>query len=576
MVSPLANVIDHSDDAGDAAALRAALQAAAAKDLLFARLDDAVRPLSQPEEITSTAARALGEHLVVERCAYAFVEADQDTFLLTGNYTNGVDSIVGRYRFRQFSQACLDHMRAGEPWVVVDSLTDPRIDALDREAYQRTQIRSVVCVPILKSGRFVAAMAVHMSRPRTWSAAEVVLTLQVASRCWESIERARVERERQALLEAAEAANRAKDEFLAMLGHELRNPLAPIRTALDLMNLRDEPSTSRERTIIERQLKHLTRLVDDLLDVSRIARGKIELRCELVELHAVVTRAIEMAGPLFEQRSQVVTLHVESGLVIEADVERMTQVVSNLLTNASKYTPAGGTIALSGTAEADEVVLRVRDDGVGMSAEVLPLVFDPFMQAGQSLDRARGGLGLGLSIVKSLVERHGGTVSAHSEGPNLGSELKVRLPKARSSGEIRLGASATGPSRAGWAGRSVLVVDDNVDAAEMLGALLRKCGARVELAHDGNAALELAASHRFDVALLDIGLPHIDGYQLVARLRTLPTQAGAYFVALTGYGQPSDRERALQSGFHEHLIKPVDMALLGRIMAHAPVTQTMS
>lgn len=539
-------------------------------DRLLLRVDDAVRPLVASDDITYTSARVLGQHLNVNRCAYAFVEADQDTFILTGNYTNGVQSIVGRYRFRQFGEECLRSMRAGEPYIVEDSASDPRIDAEDRKAYELTAIRSVICVPIRKSGRFVAAMAVHMEAPRKWTKSEVELLQQVASRCWESIERARVEREREGLLQAAEAANRAKDEFLAMLGHELRNPLAPILTALHLMKLRGDESSARERTIIERQVSHLARLVDDLLDVSRIARGKVELKYETVELFEVVTRAIEVASPLLEERAHQLTLDIpRAGLAVHADAGRLVQVVSNLLTNAAKYTPAGGRIVLTGASEADEVRLHVQDNGVGMTADILKHAFDLFVQGHQTSDRAHGGLGLGLTIVRSLVERHGGTVTARSAGTDRGSEFVVRLPRARA----RESSATTPPVPAAQASQvsaplvRVLVVDDNQDAAEMLAAALEIYGCQVQIAHDGPQALQLAATHVFDAALLDIGLPVMDGYELAGRLKIQPNLKRARLVAVTGYGQDSDRQRALAAGFEEHLVKPVDIQALQKIVS---------
>jgi signal transduction histidine kinase/ActR/RegA family two-component response regulator len=533
-------------------------------DRLLVRMDDAVRPLVKSEDITFTAARMLGQHLNVNRCAYAFVEDDADTFILTGNYTSGVESIVGRYRFRQFGAECLRLMRAGEPYVVEDSASDARIDADDRKAYELTAIRSVICVPILKSGRFVAAMAIHMQTARSWSPSDVALVQQVASRCWESIERARVERERESLLEAAQAANRAKDEFLAMLGHELRNPLAPILTALHIMKLREEGFCERERTVIERQVTHLTRLVDDLLDVSRIARAKVVLKYELVELADVVRRAIEVASPLLEQRAHTLVFEVPStGLLVRGDVARLTQVVSNLLTNAGKYTPPGGRISLSGELDEGEVVLRVHDTGIGIPAEELPRIFELFVQGPQAIDRAQGGLGLGLTIVESLVEQHGGSVSAHSEGPGRGSEFVVRLPEA----ERTESAEAAPVTRAhrrdpGVGGTRILVVDDNEDAARMLASALELQGCEVHVAHDGPRALRLGAAHPFDAALLDIGLPVMDGYELASRLRVLPNLHRARFIAVTGYGQESDRQRAMAAGFHHHMVKPVDFAVL--------------
>ena len=550
-----------------------ALAEALARERLLVRLDDAVRPLVDPEQITFTAARLLGEHLHVSRCAYATVEADEDAFFLTGNYTQGVASIVGHYTFRQFGAECLRLMRAGLPFVVTDSRLDPRLEARDRESYEQTEIRGVICVPILKSDRFVAAMAVHTNTPRTWRSAEVELVQQVASRCWESIERARVEGERTGLLDAAEAANRAKDEFMAMLGHELRNPLSPIVTALQLMKLRGGVASERERTVIERQVTHLTRLVDDLLDVSRIARGKVELKLETIEMAQVVASAIEVASPLLEQRQHAITIDVpRTGLAVEGDVARLSQILSNLLTNAAKYTPPGGRITVSAAADGADVVLRVRDTGVGINADVLPRVFDLFVQGRQSIDRAEGGLGLGLTIVRSLVERHGGTVSAASEGVDKGSEFIVRLPHAAQP------AAAAAPAADGdlasdadseRRGARVLIVDDNDDAATMLAYALRAKGYDAHLAHDGFEALRIAADIRPHLALLDIGLPVMDGYELAGQLRALEGLTSLPLIAVTGYGQDADRQRSSVAGFQHHVVKPVDLDRLFDLMSAA-------
>jgi PAS domain S-box-containing protein len=531
-------------------------------DRLLVRLDDAVRGLVDAEAITYTAARLLGDHLAVNRCAYATVHADQDTFDLTGNYTNGTHSIIGRYRFRQFGAECLRLMRAGEPYVVADARADPRIDADDLAAYEQTAIRAVICVPVLKSGQFVAAMAVHTIEPREWTAQEVELLQRVASRCWESLERARVQRERASLLEAAEAANRAKDEFMAMLGHELRNPLSPILTALQLMKLRGDDSSLRERVVIERQVTHLTRLVDDLLDVSRIARGKVELKTALIELPEIVARAIEVASPLLEQRTQTLTIEApRSGLLVDGDSARLTQIISNLLTNASKYTAPGGHITVSVASENGDAVVRVRDNGVGIAADVLPRVFDLFVQGGQAIDRAEGGLGLGLTIVRSLTERHGGSVSAHSDGPGKGSEFVVRLPIALAPPSIAHTVRRDDPltHAAAATGIKVLIVDDNVDAAEMLAHALGLNGHHTWIAHDGPDALRKAVAAQPAAAFLDIGLPVMDGYELATRLRETPGLEGIRLVAVTGYGQESDRQRSAAAGFHHHLVKPVDL-----------------
>jgi PAS domain S-box-containing protein len=534
------------------------------RDRLLVKLDDAVRRLADPEEITYTSASILGQHLGADRCAYATVDQDQNSFVVTGNYVNGLRSLVGRYKFRQFGEECLCLMRAGTPFVVRDSRVDHRIIDEDRAAYEAVGTRSVIWVPILKADRLVAVMAVQTVAPRTWRADEVELVQQVASRCWESIERARVEGERATLLEAAQAANRAKDEFLAMLGHELRNPLSPILTALQLMKLRNGGALERERTVIERQVTHLARLVDDLLDVSRIARGKVELKLEVVELGEIIARAVEVASPLLETRAQTLVMDVSrAGLPVTGDPARLAQIVSNLLTNAAKYTPPHGRVTIAAGHDGTDVVLRIQDTGVGIAPDVLPRVFDLFVQGGQSIDRAQGGLGLGLTIVKSLVERHGGTVSAHSDGLNRGSEFVVRLPLAAEAGRLAETPSAKRPARrrTPMAPR-ILVVDDNHDAAEMLSEVLRARGYDTRIAHDGPEALRVASAFLPETAFLDIGLPVMDGYELASRLREIPGLATVRLVAVTGYGQDSDRRRTRAAGFEHHMVKPVDLQAL--------------
>ena len=367
----------------------------------------------------------------------------------------------------------------------------------------------------------------------------------------------------------AEAANRSKDDFLAMLGHELRNPLAPIMTALNLMELRGVAGAERERSVITRQVQHLTRLVDDLLDVSRISRGKIELIKERVELSEVVSRALETASPLFEQRNQYVHVTVpRHGLLLDADPARLTQALSNLLTNASKYTDPGGHVSITAEASAAEVRLKVTDDGAGIRKDMLEQIFDLFVQEKQAIDRARGGLGLGLAIVKSVITLHGGQVSAESAGPGRGSVFSVRLPlrqtpahfSSKPPGQGVRDESASKPER-----RNVLVVDDNEDAAEMLSMALRASGHTTREAFDGPSALRILESFAADVALLDLGLPAMDGYELASRIAA--ANPSLKLVALTGYGQESDRERTRAAGFHEHLVKPIDIALVLRAIA---------
>jgi PAS domain S-box-containing protein len=373
-------------------------------------------------------------------------------------------------------------------------------------------------------------------------------------------------------------ANRAKDEFLAMLGHELRNPLAPILSTLELMRLRSPDIFTHERGVIERQLAYVVRLVDDLLDVSRITEGRIELHKTRVEIADVVEHAIEMSRPLIEQRKHEVAVSVQDGLIVSADRSRLAQVMSNLLTNAAKYTEPGGHIAISARREpasaasagVARVVLRVRDDGVGILPEVLPHVFDVFVQGPQAMDRAQGGLGLGLTIVRSLVALHGGEVSVCSAGAGKGSEFVVSLPeRSDAAPPVDEVPSARNDSVAKEPGMRILLVDDNEDALDLLASLLREMGHEVHTAENAHDAIDLAARVRPELGLLDIGLPEIDGYELARRLHALEGLAALRLVALTGYGQASDRARSRETGFAEHLVKPVTAQQIRRAIANA-------
>jgi PAS domain S-box-containing protein len=378
------------------------------------------------------------------------------------------------------------------------------------------------------------------------------------------------EREQRALQEA-QAANRAKDEFLAMLGHELRNPLSPILTALQLMKLRGGSGLEREREVIERQVGHLTRLVEDLLDVSRITRGTVALKEEPVEVADIVARGIEIATPLLDQRTHVLDVDVPRNLWVSGDAGRLSQVMSNLFTNAAKYTPPGGHITIRATDERGDVVIRVRDTGIGIAPDFLPQVFDLFVQERQDIDRSQGGLGLGLTIVRNLVERHGGSVSAYSDGPGTGSEFVVRLPRADTPAKPGATAGVKSLPEVVLARSDVsiriLVVDDSIDGAEMLAAALSAKGHQTQVALDGPAALRMAATFRPTVVFVDIGLPVMDGYELAGRLRDLPELNGVRLFALTGYGQESDRQKTRAAGFEHHFTKPVDLDAIEAVLA---------
>ena len=365
----------------------------------------------------------------------------------------------------------------------------------------------------------------------------------------------------------AEVANHAKDEFLAMLGHELRNPLMPIMTALELIKQRGQDAAHREHRIIERQVEHLVTLVDDLLDVSRITRGKLQLHKSRTELHEILSKAIETASPLLEKRRHTLVVDVpRSGLPVDGDARRLAQVFANLLNNAAKYTEPAGTIRIVGAIEGDLAVVRVRDNGIGIASDMLPRVFDLFMQERQALDRAQGGLGLGLAIVRSLVELHGGTVWAASDGVGRGAELTVALPLAATASRPERPAASPAISSVAPACARVLIVDDNEDIALMISDLLTLWGYETRFAHDGLSALALGESFEPHVAVLDIGLPVMDGYELARRCSEHPGLTRTRLIAVTGYGQEQDRQRAKAAGFAAHLVKPVDPERLRKVL----------
>jgi CheY-like chemotaxis protein len=336
------------------------------------------------------------------------------------------------------------------------------------------------------------------------------------------------------------------------------------------MKLRGAGIFEQERALIDRQVRHVVRLVDDLLEVSRIARGKISLDRHLVDLGDTIARAIELASPLLEQRMHHLAVDVDSGLAVEGDKTRLAQVFANLLTNAAKYTPAGGSITISAKREGELLRIAVRDSGIGIRREMLPLVFDLFVQGRQGLDRSEGGLGLGLSIVKALVTLHHGTVEAHSNGAGRGSEFVVLLPAAPfglMTTEAAVPVVVDNAPQSGPIGRRVLLVDDNEDAAASLAEALVDLGHVVEVAHDGPAALAKLETFSPDVALLDIGLPLMDGYELARRIRHEPRLAQIRLVSITGYGQHSDKMRAKEAGFDVHLVKPVDLGVIETVLA---------
>jgi signal transduction histidine kinase len=461
-------------------------------------------------------------------------------------------------------------VRTGKP-ELISRITDALLVRVKDKEFRRILrelgLKSYLGVPLQVRGKTVGAITfVAAESGRCYDATDLAVAEDLAHRAGIAMENAR-------LYSDVREADRRKDEFLAMLAHELRNPLAPIRNALHILKQPGvDPSVGdRVREMMERQVQHMTRMVDDLLDVSRITRGKIELRKEIVDLGSVVDRTVEATRPLIEDRQQELTVDLPpQPLRLEADPTRLEQVVANLLNNAAKYTDHGGHIWLSARQEGGELILRMRDTGVGIAPEMLTRIFEPFVQSDRVLHHSQGGLGIGLTLVRSLVQMHGGTITAHSEGPGKGSEFVVCLPAValqQPSTGVK-GAASEGSEPVGAAPqRRILIVDDNVDAAESLALLLRMEGHEVRVAHDGPAALAAVDADPPDIVFLDIGMPVMNGYEVAQRLRQRPGLENLLLVAMTGWGQEEDRRRSREAGFDHHLVKPAEPKTLEHLLA---------
>ncbi len=461
-----------------------------------------------------------------------------------------------------FSAAAV--MRSGRS-AIVPAVTEEVLSRLARDAEHLEALRalgltSYMSVPLKVRGKLLGAVTFAAAESGgRYTAADLALAEDLAHRAATSIENARLYAE-------VKEGDRRKDEFLAMLAHELRNPLAPICSGLDLLGMEgcDEQTAVWAKNMMKQQVRHMVRLVDDLLDVSRIMRGRVQLRKERVQLAEVIARGVEIARPLIDtQKHELAVSLPKEPVWLEVDAVRIAQVIANLLNNAAKYNDKPGHILLSASRQGEEVVLRVLDDGVGIDKELLGRVFDLFTQADRSVARSQGGLGIGLTLVRMLVQRHGGSVEALSEGPGRGSEFVVRLPAAVPQGA----AQGAGDGKSSGNGhpvlapatvpRRVLIVDDNVDAARAFAEVASLWKHDVRIASNGAAALELAKSYHPDVVLLDIGLPGMSGYQVAKQLRREPEFAKTLLVAVTGYGQEEDRRRSREAGFDHHLVKPV-------------------
>ncbi|MET0542832.1 MAG: ATP-binding protein [Variovorax sp.] len=527
-----------------------ALQAASRTRLeVLSRIEVATRPLIDAVEIMQVTAQLLGEHLGATRCAYADVDPDNDRFTIRSDWSPGVPSSAGVYSLDLFGPQATSNLRNGRPLVVHD--VDAELgEQHGGSMFNAIGIKAIVCAGLVKHGRLVAMMAVHQSVPRRWTDEELALITEVVGRCWAHIERVR---DASMLREQ----DRRKDEFLVTLAHELRNPLAPMLYAIALAKRDPDPSRQARRLeVIERQAGHLVRLVDDLLDVSRISRGIVELKREVVDIGVLLVQAVEAATPAIEAARHRLLLQLpELPALVDADPARMVQVVTNLLNNAAKYTPDGGEVRLSAWRQGPRVVVELTDNGLGILPEDQERMFQLFTQLSHTGTKSHGGLGIGLSIVKSLVEMHDGTVRVSSAGLNRGSTFRIELPLAAAVAPPA--PSGPAPVTSAVTNGRVLVVEDNVDGLRTLVELIEASGHSVRGAADGEAALRVAADWKPDLVLLDLGLPRMDGHEVATRLRSELGLTDAKIVALTGWGTEQDRARSRAAGFDAHLTKPI-------------------
>jgi signal transduction histidine kinase/DNA-binding response OmpR family regulator len=522
----------------------------------------------RPKELLHSLYRDLSGHLNLEVYFNYLLQPDGHTLRLE-DFSGVDDGAAQALHLVQLGEGLPGTVAQTRRSLIVEHVhesDDPTVAGI-----RRLGLTAHACFPLVAQGRLLGTLAFGTRQRAAFLPDDIAVMQVVCDQVAVSLERARLIEELSLRNYDLADADRRKDEFLAMLAHELRNPMAPIVNAVHLLRLPQAtgPVVQRALDAIDRQVGHMVRLVDDLLDLSRINTGKVELRKERVSLSTIIEHAVQTSAPLVQkQKHEFVLSMPPEEIRLIADRTRLTQVVSNLLNNAAKYSPPGGRIDLVVVREGQEVVITVRDRGIGIRPEMLDSVFGLFVQSDRTADRSQGGLGIGLTLVRSLVEMHGGTVVAHSEGLGRGSEFIVRLPIIDTR---TIPPPPPEPPRAEGRqhGMKVMVVEDNADVRETMRDFLQLSGHDVTVAVDGPSAVEALIEQRPDVALVDIGLPGLDGYQMLAALRERAADLPTVFIALTGYGRPQDRQRAFEAGFHDHLVKPVDSDALLRLLDDA-------
>lgn len=545
---------------------------------VLVRVSELIRTLRDPYELSYAVAETIGVELDLRRCLFNETDVEHDLEIVHRDYCDRAASVTGVHHISEYSDITSEAMKRGETVVNCDSKTDPRTAAVYAQTYEATGERSYVAVPLMRDERWVASFWASDDKPREWTKEEVSLLQAVAERTWTAIEKLRGEAEREKLLhsekearDVAEKANQLKDEFLATLSHELRNPLNVILGYSELLlRIPEIEQSSRLRKMgeaLRRNAQSQSQLINDLLDLSRLQRGKISLNHETVSLTVIIDNAVEtVRGEVAAKGIEIGLTVADQFLLVDGDRLRLQQIAWNLLNNAVKFTPAGGSIGIGLHRDEQSAVLVVEDTGQGIEASFLPHVFEMFRQADGSNIRRHGGLGIGLALVQQLVQLHGGTISAASEGLNKGSRFTVRLSLTSEVQHEHL-PLATAPLRfVPLRETDFLIVDDSEDTIAMLDQFLKISGANVTSATNGADALRLAREKEFDVILSDISMPEMDGFEFLQLLRQIDGRQRVPVVAITGFGRTDDVERARTAGFHSHLTKPLDLEALALVL----------
>jgi signal transduction histidine kinase/ActR/RegA family two-component response regulator len=545
---------------------------------LLVRVSELIRTLRDPYELSYAVAETMGVELDLRRCLFNETDVEHDLEVVHRDYCDRAESVAGFHRISEYSDVTSGAMQRGETVINCDSKTDPRTAAAYARTYEATGERAYVAVPLMRDDRWAASFWASDDKPREWTKEEVSLLQTVAERTWTAIEKLRAEAERERLLhsekearDVAEKANQLKDEFLATLSHELRNPLNVILGYSELLlRIPEIEQSSRLRKMgeaLRRNAQSQSQLINDLLDLSRLQRGKISLNHETISLAVIIDNAVEtIRGEVAAKGVEIVLTVADQFLLIDGDRLRLQQIAWNLLNNAVKFTPAGGRIGIGLHRDEQSAVLVVEDTGQGIEASFLPHVFEMFRQADGSNVRRHGGLGIGLALVQQLVQLHGGTISAASDGVNKGSRFTVRLPLTSEMQHEHL-SSVTPPLRLALLRETdFLIVDDSEDTIAMLDQFLKISGANVTSATNGADALRLAREKEFDVILSDISMPEMDGFEFLHRLRQIDGRQEVPVVAITGFGRTADVERARTAGFYSHLTKPLDLEALALVL----------